>query len=73
MNNKITLDSVLDQAEKLPINEQILLTNILRKRLVEEKRKNLINSVKESLQEYNSGLSHTGTIDKLFDELEDEK
>jgi len=71
--DKITLDSVLDQADKLSIEEQILLANILRKRLIEEKRRQLINSVKEGLAEYKTGLSHGGSIDDLFKELDDEE
>ena len=76
MENKmknITLDSVLDQAEQLPLEEQILLANILHKRLVEEKRKNLIQTVKEGIAEYKAGLSHSGTVEDLFNDLENEE
>jgi hypothetical protein len=71
--NSVTLDSVLDQAEKLPLEEQVLLSKILRKRLTEEKRKKLIESVREGLAEYNAGLSHTGSVEDLFNELDDEE
>ncbi len=69
----ITLNSVLDQAEQLSLEEQILLANILHKRLTEEKRKNLIQSVKEGMAEYKAGLSHSGSVDDLFKELETEE
>lgn len=71
--NTITLDSVLDQAERLPIDEQILLADILRQRLIEEKRKNLIQSVKEGIEEYKAGLSPSGSIEDLFNSLENEE
>ena len=69
----ITLDSVLDQAEQLTIDEQILLTNILRKRLISEKRKELIKSVNEGIAEYKAGLSHRGSIEDLFTDVENEE
>ncbi len=71
--DNVTLNSVLDQAEQLPLDEQILLTNILRKRLTEEKRKNLIRSVKEGIEEYKAGSSHSGSVEDLFNELENEE
>ncbi len=71
--NNVTLDSVLEQAEQLSIDEQILLSNILHKRLTEEKRNKLIQSVKEGITEYKAGLTHTGTVDDLFNELDIEE
>lgn len=71
--NSVTLDSVLDQAEKLSLEEQVLLARILRKRLTDEKRKKLIVSVREGLAEYNTGLSHSGSVEDLFNELDVEE
>lgn len=71
--NDVTLDSVLDQAEKLSLEEQVLLARILRKRLTDEKRKKLIESVREGLAEYNTGLSHSGSVEDLFNELDVEE
>lgn len=71
--NGVTLDSILDQTEHLTLDEQILLAEILRKRLVEEKRKKLIQSVKESTAEYATGKSSSGSVEDLFNELEREE
>jgi hypothetical protein len=71
--NNVTLDSVLDQVEQLPLDDQILLTIILRKRLIEEKRKHLTQSIREGIAEYKAGLSHGGSVEDWFNELENEE
>ena len=66
----LTIDSVLDQAEKLSFSDQVLLTEILRKRLIEEKRRRLVQTVQEGQEEYKSGKSGKGSVDDLFNEIE---
>lgn len=58
----ITIDSILDETEQLPLEDQAILSEILHKRLVEEKRKMLIQSVKEGLDEYRSGKTGSGSV-----------
>lgn len=66
----LTIDSVLDQAEKLSFSDQVLLTEILRKRLIEEKRRRLVQTVQEGQEEYKSSKSGKGSVDDLFNEIE---
>ena len=72
MEQAMSLDQMLDRISKMPIDEQLMLAEIIKKRIIEEKRKELANSVKESLEEYKNGKAKTGTIDDLITDLEND-
>jgi hypothetical protein len=65
----ITLDQMLDNASKMPIDEQLMLAEIIKKRIIEQRRKGLVQNVKESVGEYKSGRAKTGSIDDLINDL----
>ncbi len=68
----MSFDNMLDNISKLPADEQLMLAEIIKKRIIEQRRKELAVSVKESMVEYNSGKAKTGTVDDLLRELENE-
>ena len=72
MENIISFDNMLDNVSKLPADEQLMLAEIIKKRIIEQRRKELVASVKESMIEYNSGKAKTGAVDDLLRELENE-
>jgi adenylate kinase family enzyme len=67
-----SLDQMLDNVSRLPVDEQLMLAEIIKKRIIEQRRKKLADSVKESIEEYKNGLTKTGTIDDLIKDLENE-
>ena len=72
MENIISFDNMLDSVSKLPVEEQLMLAEIIKKRIIEQRRKELANSVKESIKEYNNGKAKTGSLDGLIKDLENE-
>ncbi len=67
----ITIDSILDETEQLSLEDQAVLSEILRKRLVEEKRKLLIQTVKEGMDEYKSGKTRSGSVADFLKDIEE--
>ncbi len=49
-----------------------MLAEIIKKRIIEQRRKELAGSAKESMEEYNSGKAKTGSLDDLIKDLENE-
>ncbi len=72
MEQIISLDQMLDNISRLPVDEQLMLAEIIKKRIVEQRRKEIAYNVRESLEEYKSGKAKTGSIDDLIKELEDD-
>ncbi len=72
MENIISFDNMLDTVSKLPVEEQLMLAEIIKKRIIEQRRKELVKSVKESIDEYNGGKAKTGSLDDLIKDLENE-
>jgi len=71
-NPKMTLDKMLEAIALFPLDDQLMISDILHQRVVEEKRKLLANSVKESLQEYNSGSTKSGSVNDFLKDVEEE-
>ncbi|HEY4754529.1 MAG TPA: hypothetical protein VIH28_00600 [Ignavibacteriaceae bacterium] len=65
----ITLDAALDAAMKLTPDERERLVEILNKRLIQERRKEIANEVKEVTELYNSGHLKPMTADEALDDL----
>ena len=69
IQHKITFHEALDIIESLPEYQQEDLINIIRHRLVEQKRQLLADNIKEAREEYARGDIKRGTIDDLIKEL----
>ena len=66
---KITFQKALDVIESLPEYQQEDIINIVRHRLIEQRREMLAKSVKEAKEEYIRGEVRKGTVDDLMKEL----
>ncbi|MBK9331904.1 MAG: hypothetical protein IPM96_05735 [Ignavibacteria bacterium] len=70
MNTKI--NDILEDFDSLSLNEQEELIEIEKKRLIENKRKLLVDEVKEAENEYTEGKYITGDTDELMRAIDDE-
>jgi len=61
--------NVIETVEKLPPDDQMLLVDIIRQRLIETRRMELITEVAEARQAYQTGDVQRGTVDDLMKEL----
>ena len=66
---EITFQKALDIIESLPEYQQEDLINIIRRRLIEQRRNLLADSVKEAKEEYARGEVKKGSVDDLMKEL----
>ncbi len=63
-----TFSDVLDAAQGLSADEQEALLEILRRRLAERRRTQLVREVREARAEFAAGQARPGTIDEIMDE-----
>ena len=66
---EVTFQEVLDIVESLPEYQQEDLVDIIRRRLIEQRREMLADSIREARQEYVRGEVKKGTVDDLMKEL----
>ena len=64
-----TFDNVIEIIESLPEEQRESLIEIVKKRLIEERRDRLAQSIKEAKEEYMRGEVGQGTVDDLMREL----
>jgi len=65
----ITFQKALEIIESLPEDQRESLMDIVRRRLIEERRDRLAQSIKEAREEYKRGKIRKGTVDDLMNEL----
>ena len=65
----ITFQKALEMIESLPEEQRESLIDIVKRRLVEERRDRLAQSIKEARDEYKRGEIKRGTVDDLLHEL----
>jgi len=66
------INDFLESISKLPLDDQLMISEIIHKRVVEEKRKALAESVKESKVEYLSNKTKRGSVEGFLKDLESE-
>ena len=64
-----TFQEALDMVESLPENQQEDLIDIVRRRLIEQRRDRLSDSIREAREEYARGEVRKGTVDDLLKAL----
>ncbi len=64
-----SFQKVVESVESLPSNDQWLLIELVRKRLVQQKRTELLSDVAEARQAYQMGDVRRGTVGDLMKEL----
>jgi len=55
MENQTLINDLLEKVLKLPLDEQIMISEIIQKRIIEAKSKEIAVSVKGSKEDYNVG------------------
>ena len=64
-----TFADIVEAADKLSVDEQETLLEILRRRIVERNRAQLVRDVEASRAEHASGQSEVATVTQIMDEL----
>jgi U3 small nucleolar ribonucleoprotein component len=65
----ITFQKALEVIESLPEEQRESLIDIIKRRLIEERRDRLAQKIKKAREEYKHGEVKRGTVDDLMDEL----
>jgi hypothetical protein len=65
----ITFQKALEIVESLPEEQRESIVDIVKRRLIEERRGRLAQSIKEAREEYKRGKIRKGTVDDLMNEL----
>ncbi|MEA3359557.1 MAG: hypothetical protein U9R17_09175 [Thermodesulfobacteriota bacterium] len=64
-----TFDEVLDIIESFPEDQRESIVEIVKRRLAEERREQLAQTIKEAQEEYARGEVKRGTVDELIREM----
>ena len=72
LDSTTNINDFLESLSKLPLDDQLMISEIIHKRVIEEKRKELANSVKESKEEYLSNKTKRGSVEDFLKDLESE-
>ncbi|MBI4811809.1 MAG: hypothetical protein HY800_10285 [Ignavibacteriales bacterium] len=70
MPSELTVNDALEAIAQLSPEDQMMIAEIIRRRLIELRRHELAESVRESREEYIKGLTKHGSVDNFIDELE---
>ncbi len=65
----VTLDKTLDAAMQLPPEQREMLVEILRKRQIEERRKEIAENAREAKQDLDAGKISPKPVEKIIKEL----
>lgn len=65
-----TFDEVLDAIEHLPIEQQADLVDVVRRRLTERGRQQIVADAREARAEFAAGKTRAASIDELMREIE---
>ena len=65
-----TIDDVLTEISKYSLDDKELITDILRKIIIEEKRQIIYDNYQESMKNYLEGNVQKGGVDDLFEGIE---
>jgi|GEM_PF-2528537 len=66
-----SIDIILDEVAKYSVNDKEMILGILKNRLIEEKRNLLFKKYKKSLKDYQKGKTKIGTVEDLFNSIND--
>ena len=72
MQTSSYINEFLESLSKLPLDDQLMISEIIHKRVIEEKRKKLAETVKESKEEYNANKTKKGSVEDFLNDLESE-
>ena len=67
--NAATFQRALDVIESLPETQQEDIINLVRRRLIEQRREKIVRGVREARREYARGEVKKGSVDDLMKDL----
>ena len=67
--SRVSFQQLLDFVEQLPLEQQESLIDIIKMRLIDLRRDELVLSIKEARAEYKKGNIKSGTVDDLMKDL----
>ena len=73
MNSRTSINDFLESISKLPLDDQLMISEILHKRVIEAKRKELADSVRDSKAEYLAEKTGRGSVENFLHDIKDEK
>ena len=65
----VTFQEALEMIEKFPESQREDLVNIVKKRIIEQRRERLADSIKEARAEYSRGEIKKGTVSDLIRDI----
>jgi hypothetical protein len=69
MKKTISFAEVLEAADKLTLDEKETVIDILKKRVVEQRRKELVREIQEAQQEFRQGKCKLASPDEIMKEI----
>ncbi|PZO49431.1 MAG: hypothetical protein DCF15_16935 [Phormidesmis priestleyi] len=63
------LDQVLESIEMLPVEDQEMLAELLRKRLIERRRDEIAKTIAQTQKDYKEGNIFRGSVEEVIAEL----
>jgi len=70
MGSQNVLDEILGKVDKMPLEDQDMLVELIRNRYKEKRREEILANACQTLEEHNKGLTSKGTVSDLLRELE---
>ena len=71
MGDPTRFDAVVEAVEALPLEEQEMLVDLIRRRWTEQRRAEIGAAISQSLEEYQKGEVGRGTLEDLFRQTEE--
>ena len=72
MNSQTFINDFLESISQLPLDDQLMISEIIHKRVIEAKRKELADSVKESKEEYLNDKTGRKSVEDFLTDINDE-
>ncbi|MBI5475613.1 MAG: hypothetical protein HY964_02620 [Ignavibacteriales bacterium] len=69
MNHTISFNEILEEAERLSLEEQETLLEILNRRIMNRRRSELAKDIQDAQSEFREGKTRTATPDELMNEI----
>jgi len=70
MTETLTFNDLLEAIARRPVEEQEMIAEIVRKRVIDERREEIKESIRISRQEYQDGLTGHGTVEDFEREID---
>ena len=70
MGPQNAIDEILDKVNEIPLEDQGLLLELIRNRYHEKRREEILANAHQSEEEYKKGLTSSGSISDLLQEME---